>query len=114
MLVPPYVTARDPQYFSPAPNTFWPDRWLIAEEIQTTAEPIIHNANAFIPFSFGPWNCAGKNLAMQEMRLFLCHFMQNLNVRFSEGWNPMEYEDAMEDKLIVKLGKLPVIVERRN
>ena len=40
--------------------------------------------------------------------------MQNLNVRFSEGWNPMEYEDAMEDKLIVKLGKLPVIVEKRN
>lgn len=102
----------DPRNFT-NPETFWPDRWLIAEGLQESKEKITHNLNAFIPFSFGPSNCVGKNLAMQEMRYFLCHFMQNLDVRFAEGWDPTEWERVMEDKFILMLGKLPVIVEKR-
>ena len=57
---------RDARNFS-YPDTFWPDRWLIAEGIQESKEKITHNPDAFIPFSFGPANCVGKNLAMASI-----------------------------------------------
>ena len=47
---------RDPRNFSPFPNTFWPDRWLIAKgltECPVPAEEFIHETSAFVPFSFG-------------------------------------------------------------
>ncbi|PSS01016.1 hypothetical protein PHLCEN_2v4082 [Hermanssonia centrifuga] len=104
---------RDARNFS-YPEKFWPERWLIAEGLQDSPEKITHNPNAFIPFSFGPSNCVGKNLALQEMRMLVCHFMQKLDARFPDGWNPDEWEGDLEDKLVTKLGHLPVIVERRD
>lgn len=104
---------RDPRNFS-YPENFWPDRWLIVEGLQEHPEKIVHNANAWIPFSFGPANCVGKNLAMQEMRIVICHFMQKLNIRFANGYNPAQYEDDMRDMFIMGIGKLPVVVERRD
>lgn len=72
------------------------------------------NQNAFIPFSFGPYNCVGKNVAMQEMRTLLCHLMHTLNFRFPDGYDPKKFEDSMEDQFAFKLDKLPVIVECRG
>lgn len=104
---------RDPRNFS-YPNNFWPERWLIAEGLQESTEKIIHNSNAFIPFSFGPANCVGKNLAMQEMRMLICHFMQKLDVRFADGWDTKEWERELQDKFITKIGRLPVVIQRRD
>lgn len=81
-----YSVHTDPRNFS-YPYKFWPDRWLIAEGLQESSEKIVHNANAFIPFSLGPANCVGKNVALQEMRMLVCHFMQRLTVRFAEGYD---------------------------
>ena len=103
---------RDAKNFS-HPNDFWPDRWLIAEGTQKSEEKIVHNPDAFIPFSFGPANCVGKNLAMQEMRMVVCHIIQRLEFRFQDGWNTQQWLDDMEDKFGQKLGKLPVIVSVR-
>ena len=104
---------RDPRNFS-FPNSFWPDRWLIAEGLQESKEKITHNPNAFIPFSFGPSNCVGKNLAILEMRLLVCHIFQKLDLRFPDNWNPQQWEDELEDKFIQKVGRLPVIVSVRD
>ncbi|KAF6749572.1 cytochrome P450, partial [Ephemerocybe angulata] len=62
--IPPFALHRDPRYFSPDPDAFIPERWLDGGEdvIYTT------NRDAFIPFSYGPANCAGKALAMAELR----------------------------------------------
>ena len=91
-----YSIQRDPRYFFPLPDTFWPDRWLIAEGLQESKEKITHNPNAFIPFSFGPSNCVGKNLAILEMRLLVCHIFQKLDLRFPDNWNPQQWEDELE------------------
>ena len=104
---------RDARNFS-YPEMFWPDRWLIAEGLQPSQEKIAHNPNAFTPFSFGPYNCVGKNIALAEMRLLLCHFMQKLNVRFADGVDPEEYERVGKDVFVFVVGELPVIVEHRD
>ncbi|KAF8182934.1 cytochrome P450 [Pholiota molesta] len=63
VVIPPYTLHRHPAYFSPRTEEFWPERWLIKDD-----PAIVLDLEAFIPFSFGPANCAGKPLAMQELR----------------------------------------------
>lgn len=114
---------RDPRNFS-HPDTFWPERWLAAEgaigpdgavkDLVFEGKPLTHNLMAFIPFSTGPSNCVGKNLAMQEMRTFICCFVQRFHVRFADAYDPARFEESMEDKFVTKLGELPCMLERRD
>ena len=111
-----YSIQRDERNFSPAPNSFWPDRWLIAagEVKYDGQEPFNHNTHAFLPFSFGPANCVGKNLAMLEMRMVTCLIMQKLEFKFMEGWNPEEFTQKLCDYLVFVRDKLPVSVKPRH
>lgn len=105
---------RDLRYFTD-PETFWPERWLIAaghpEYQYAGTEKFKHNSDAFIPFSFGPHNCAGKNLAMQEMHTVMCHLVRTLRVSREPGWEPRHWEDQLEDKFALQFGRLPVRLE---
>lgn len=106
---------RDPRYFS-HPDTFWPERWLIAEGLEPApaGEKFVHNPNAFIPFSFGPSNCVGKNLAQMEMRMVFCYLLQNLDFEFDKSWNPAERENATEDQFVLLMrSPVQVTVRRR-
>jgi hypothetical protein len=66
-----YSLQRSPTNFSPMPDTFLPERWLDSDEQRALESKIfcenvvIHNTAAFIPFSVGPSNCVGRNLAYQ-------------------------------------------------
>ncbi len=106
---------RDPRNFT-QPERFWPERWLIADGLEEPemSKSFVHNVNAFIPFSFGPANCVGKNLAMQEMRTVLCHITQTLHLELPDGWDPAEFEEQFVDYYAAETGKLPVIIQRRE
>lgn len=99
---------RDPRYFSPRPDDFIPERWL-----GDTKDDFVTNLDAFIPFSFGPANCAGKNLAWVEMRMAVALLMQRFQMHFAKGFDPQTWEDTLEDCLVLKRGRLPVIVTLR-
>ena len=94
---------------------FWPDRWLIAEGL---APPPVgsftHNPNAFIPFSFGPSNCVGKNLALLEMRMVICASMQKFEMHFPDGWDRNCWKEGLEDLFVTGMGKLPVTLNLRD
>ena len=114
-----YAIHRDPRNFSPNPDTFWPDRWLIAAGLQpydapADGAPFVHDAQAFLPFSFGPANCVGKALAMAEMRTVLARLLQRVQLRPAEGWDPAAYEGAMQEWLVITKPPLPVTVELRE
>lgn len=141
IVVPPYALARDPRYFSPNPDTFWPERWLLSSisgmsnpapapahaEVETihdgvlessssltdVKDEVVTNTAAFIPFSYGPANCAGRNLALAEMRVVVALLMQRFEMRFSRGYNPSRWEEDTEDFYILKTGKLPVVLTPR-
>jgi len=128
-----YSIQRDPRNFSPGADIFWPERWLIAENrdyvtplpsyqssTTTSQHPLtrpkdfVHNVDAFTPFSYGPANCVGKFLALQEIRTLVCHTMQRLEMRFVDGYDTKRWFDEMEDFLVVRQGSLPVVITTRK
>ncbi|KAH9481467.1 Cytochrome P450 monooxygenase FCK2 [Psilocybe cubensis] len=119
--IPTYSLHRDPRNFSPATDAFYPERWF-SEEKRINLEPkvfgnpseFIHNSAAFIPFSLGPTNCAGKNLAYMEMRMVICMIMQQLDLRFQDGYDPSNWQVDMLDYFVTLKGVLPVIVTPRK
>ena len=75
---------------------------------------LVHNAAAFFPFSYGPGNCAGKGLALQEMRMVVSAMMQRLDLSLADGFDAVAYENGMHDYLILSRPPLPVIVKQRK
>ncbi|CCM05245.1 uncharacterized protein FIBRA_07455 [Fibroporia radiculosa] len=106
--VPPYVYHRDPRYFSPDPDRFWPERWLSRGETG-----VVLDTNAFIPFSTGPANCVGRSLALVELRMVLAYLLQAFEFRFAEGYDRRVYEDSLQDFLVTHRGPLPLVLTPR-
>ncbi|PQE20159.1 isotrichodermin C-15 hydroxylase protein [Rutstroemia sp. NJR-2017a BBW] len=61
------------------PYSFHPERWLNAEQFARD------DKKARQPFSFGPANCIGKNLAYAEMRVLLANLVWGFNLEAGEG-----------------------------
>ena len=125
---------RDPRNFC-FPDAFWPERWLVASghlRLQDALDALprgapttpagvdrerdfnfIHNDVAWQPFSHGPMNCAGKSLAMQELRMVVCALVQRFRIRAAAGWDLRAFEDGYKDYYVSMRGKLPVVFEPR-
>jgi cytochrome P450 len=110
--VPPYVIHRDPRYFFPNPDKFWPERWL-KQDLDDNNVNIILDRNAFIPFSIGSANCAGKPLAMIELRLMTCLIVRTFELSFEDGYDPSRWEEGILDRFLMVKGKLPVKLRKR-
>lgn len=74
----------------------------------------IHNTTAFTPFSSGPTNCVGKNLAYLEMRIAVAMVVQNLDMKFEEGYNPEKWYTDMLDYFVTQRGALPTVLTPRK
>jgi len=90
------------------PLSFIPERWL--------GDPLYAHDDrfAFQPFSSGPRNCIGKNLAYAEMRLVMAKMVWNFDLVLqpeSENWFPHEMVIVWNiPPLHVKL--IPVVREK--
>ncbi|KAG6842095.1 hypothetical protein C0991_002749 [Blastosporella zonata] len=115
-----YTLQRDVRNFAPSPESFIPERWL-TEERQLALEPdlfgnrdsVVHNTSAFIPFSYGPADCIGKRLAMQEIRVVTCAILQRFNIEFAPGYDRRSWEDDMRDFFVIRKPKLPIVFTLR-
>jgi len=111
-----YTLQRNPRYFSPFPDSFWPDRWLPEQDrqkISRNAEFVL-DLKAFNPFSFGPASCVGKNLALLELREVTCFIVQRFTFKYKEGFSVGSWEEGTEDYFVVKRPALPVVMEVRR
>lgn len=127
--IPTYALQRDPRYFGPLPDTFWPERWILAEESGKASDSdslgnsrakvlddapktkITHNMAAFVPFSFGPANCVGMRLAMLEMRIVVALLVRNFDFAPAPGVGREDldkYEGTIEDWFAASVGQLNV------
>ncbi|PWY75960.1 cytochrome P450 [Aspergillus eucalypticola CBS 122712] len=78
-----WATYRNPRNFT-RPDDFLPERW--SSDPQFAGD----DKAAFQPFSFGPRNCLGKNLAYHEMRLILAKVLYHYDLNLaseSVGWD---------------------------
>lgn len=89
--VPHYSTYHHPDNFY-QPESFLPERWLPL----TRDSPRFANDNkeCMQPFSFGPRNCLGKNIAQAEMRLLFAKLLFRFDWRLEPG-----QEEWREQKL---------------
>ncbi|KAL1601683.1 hypothetical protein SLS60_006598 [Paraconiothyrium brasiliense] len=67
------------------PDAFHPERWL--PEVHTDPSSPFHNDRREVhkPFSFGPRDCIGRNLAFHEMRLILAMVLWNFDLKLDAG-----------------------------
>ena len=109
--VPEEVLVGVPQYAAnhcevnfKNPENFIPERWLGAPEYEDD------DRKARQPFSHGPRNCIGKNLAYAEMRLLLASILWNFDLQLAE-----ESEKWLEENKIYTLWmKAPLMTRLRK
>ena len=60
----------------------------------------------FVPFSSGPANCAGKRLAILELRFLLASLVSRFDMRFAPGWDVGKWEECLLDRFMLAKGEL--------
>ncbi|KAI0130193.1 cytochrome P450 [Xylariales sp. AK1849] len=106
-----YVTMNHyPAYLSSSnfasPKEFIPERWINTDDPPFTSD----KREVHEPFSYGPRNCLGKNLAWLELRLLLTKTLWQYDIELlpeSMGWtNQKSYLTWEKGPLLVKLRKV--------
>ena len=67
------------------PSIFRPERWIVDDNAGNTAANVALARSSFHPFSAGPANCVGQNLAMLEMTLVIAKTLFRMDVRKVDG-----------------------------
>lgn len=115
-----YAIQRDPQHYSPLPNTFWPDRWLTQDKYTlpsgdvVSGDQVITSRDVFIPFSQGPMVCAGKNVALAEIRAVACAILQQFEISVVDRSYLDTWESKLQEIFTTKRGTLPVRLTPRT
>lgn len=106
--IPQQAVMKDPRNFSPSPELWRPDRWLNPEKEEAM------DIKAHIPFSTGPFNCAGRLIALLELRYFATQFALNFNGRIAPGFDKVAFMDGVLDRFTVQKGPLMVELQKRK
>lgn len=103
------------------PLEFLPSRW--------TAEPhLVKNKAVFVPFMAGnciptkpfvadlagPYSCAGKQLALMELRSVTAAILQRYNVALGPGQSKEGFVDGLRDTFTLVTPPLPLIFSPRK
>ncbi|KAF3934425.1 hypothetical protein ABW19_dt0209144 [Dactylella cylindrospora] len=95
--VPVLAIMTNEKYF-PRGEEFIPERW-------TDENPeLVLDKRAFIPFGYGVHACAGKQLALNEMRVAIAKLIREFELEIGESDDEKKWEDEWRDYSIVKVG----------
>lgn len=99
------ATYRNPAHFAD-PDAFRPERWLPPSHPLYDARYAGDNRAVFHPFSTGPRDCLGKNLAYMELRLVLAR----IHLRFDWTLAPGQAHWQDEQVVLSTWNKTPLWV----
>lgn len=105
---PTYSLHRDPRAFV-EPDAFIPERWHSRPEL-------ILRKDAFVPFGYGTYNCAGKPLAMLQLRMVIAMVIKRFEISFAPG-REAECQHFIEDQadcFTLHLEPLPLVLKERT
>ncbi|OHW99436.1 cytochrome p450 [Colletotrichum incanum] len=105
LCTPLHCYHRSPKYWK-QPNQFIPERW-------TTRPDLILDRRAFVPFNFGRFDCVGRRLAFNVLRLTIAYTLWNYDFSFAPGEDGREFETGAKYQLIIKPGKLECVFTKR-
>ena len=109
-----YSIHRAARYFH-NPDAFLPERWFSSKHA-ADAPGLAgeHNVAAFMPFSYGPTNCVGKNLALMQMRVVICWMLRRFRFSKAPGLDYEAWEGQIQDWYVVHHEPLVVSVSLRG
>lgn len=106
--IPTGSILRDERYFAPYPEHWRPERWLHPEKEDAFLR------SAFIPFLVGPFNCAGKNLALLMMRYILATLILEFDISAAPQHDPVQFERSIKEYFTVQKGPFWAVVKPRD
>lgn len=98
IVAPRYSIARLESSYEKA-DQFVPERW-------TTRPDMVKDRTGYAPFLMGRYNCAGKHLAMFEMRFVIASLVKRFEVSFWDGSSERELFAHLKEHLTFSPGKL--------
>ncbi|KAI9699564.1 MAG: hypothetical protein M1820_007062 [Bogoriella megaspora] len=107
--IPTYSLHHDSRYFD-RPFEYDPSRWFVkgnaeGEEDGQNSEVLARQRSAFIPFSFGPRACIGRNVALFELYMTVARTVFLYDIRLQPGMEHLgvgpEREYKIRDYFIV-------------
>lgn len=98
--IPGWSLARDERNFV-RPEEWIPERW-------TSRPELCINKAAWIPFSTGPYSCAGRHLAMLQIRSVIARIVGEFQVVLPDGFDEGAFFDGVHDHISAGVPKLQV------
>ncbi|KAG6021219.1 hypothetical protein E4U41_002552, partial [Claviceps citrina] len=106
-----WATFRSPKYFAD-PDSFAPERWLPASHPFHDPRFDTDNRDIFKPFSVGPRNCIGKNLALNELRHLISRVLHKFDFELIEGQE--DWHDKQNAYIVWSKGPLWLRLSERE
>lgn len=95
------------------PQSFCPERWLPEVYNDPTSPFYNDRRDVHKPFSFGPRDCIGRNLAFHEMRLILALALWKFDLELDKGmenWHDQKiYALWKKPPLLIKVSERKVV-----
>ncbi|OCH95943.1 cytochrome P450 [Obba rivulosa] len=91
--VPAYTQQTSPDNFWPAPKSFLPERWLPGG----LGPGSIARKSAIMCFSYGPFGCLGKSLALQEMRVVAAKMLLTYDLYLAPDFDRTKFVDGIKN-----------------
>jgi cytochrome P450 len=104
--IPTYTIQRDERYFA-KPNEWIPERWFSQSEL-------IIDRHAWIPFSVGPMNCAGKYFAVMEMKVLIAKAVASFDIQMAPGEDGKDMMENCKDYMTLWLPTLMLCLVPRE
>ena len=100
---------RDANNFT-EPLRFEPLRWN-----EKTRDPSWnHDIRAFIPFTGGTFSCAGKALALLELRFFTVKLVRRFDFELAKGFDQDAFWASVKSYQSLIKGALVVVIKSRE
>jgi tryprostatin B 6-hydroxylase len=91
------------------PDEFIPERWSSQSEL-------ILRKDAFFPFSYGAYNCAGKPMAMMQLRMIIAMIVKRFTVSIPPGKEAVarRFIEDQADCFVMDIQELPLLFTERK